>query len=363
MNELNIGTNIMKYRRQLGMTQDQLAEYIGISKSSVSKWETNTTYPDIAFLPQLAALFNITLDELMNYKPQLTKEAIKKLYHELSNEVTSEDKDMVLGKCEDYIKKYNSCFPFLLQMATFYLNHCFLFEEKEKMLEKAIELCIRIEKESDDSSLIKDSISLQATLFVALNKPVNALELLGEHIKPFNQDMEMIGVCYQILGNKEKATEVAQICLYQHLIFILADSCSYLLFNTDNKVVTDETIKRLLGIIDLFQIETLHPYAAIQVYFSSAQTYAIQGNKEQTLEMLEQYCKMCQHLETKLHGDEYFCYLDKWLDDLELGPQSPTNTKYMKESFYLCLNDNPVFQNLKEDSQFRIILKKLEYLK
>lgn len=363
MNEINIGNNIMKYRRQLGMTQDQLAGYIGVSKSSVSKWETNTTYPDIAFLPQLAALFNITLDELMSYKPQLTKEAIKKLYHELSIKIACEDRETVLAKCEDYIKKYNSCFPFLLQMATFYLNHCFLFEEREKIIERAIELCKRIEKESNDSSLIKDAISLQAILFVAQKKPIEALELLGEHIKPFNQDMEMIAGCYQLLGNIEKATEVSQICLYQHLIMLLADGCSYLIFSTDKKQVTNETIKRLLGVIDLFQIETLHPYTAIQVYFSAAQVLALQGEQKEALNMLEQYCKMCQNSESSLHGDDYFYYLDKWLNDLELGTQSPTNPKYMKEGFYLALVDNPAFNSLKDNAQFHLILKKLKQLK
>jgi len=41
------------------------------------KWETASTYPDIALLPKLAAFFNISIDELIGYEPQLTKEAIR----------------------------------------------------------------------------------------------------------------------------------------------------------------------------------------------------------------------------------------------------------------------------------------------
>lgn len=40
MAAVNIGKNIMKYRRETGITQEQLAEHMGVSKSSVSKWET-----------------------------------------------------------------------------------------------------------------------------------------------------------------------------------------------------------------------------------------------------------------------------------------------------------------------------------
>lgn len=83
MNRINLGKNIIRLRLEAGMTQDQLAEFIGVSKSAVSKWENGMTYPDILLLPQLVTLFNVTVDDLMGYEPQLTKEAIAKLYREL----------------------------------------------------------------------------------------------------------------------------------------------------------------------------------------------------------------------------------------------------------------------------------------
>jgi transcriptional regulator with XRE-family HTH domain len=55
--ELNIAKTIVSKRREKGITQDELAAYIGVSKASVSKWETGQSYPDILFLPQLAAYF------------------------------------------------------------------------------------------------------------------------------------------------------------------------------------------------------------------------------------------------------------------------------------------------------------------
>lgn len=64
MKELNIGRSLLENRHKRGITQDELAEYIGVSKASVSKWETAATYPDITLLPRLAAFFNISIDEL-----------------------------------------------------------------------------------------------------------------------------------------------------------------------------------------------------------------------------------------------------------------------------------------------------------
>ena len=71
MKELNIGRILIENRHKRGITQEDLAEYMGVSKASVSKWETATTYPDITLLPRLASYFNISIDEFIGYEPQI----------------------------------------------------------------------------------------------------------------------------------------------------------------------------------------------------------------------------------------------------------------------------------------------------
>lgn len=61
---MNIGYKIKELRKQRGMTQEQLAEHIGISFQSVSKWENGIALPDIVHMPVLASLFGVTIDEL-----------------------------------------------------------------------------------------------------------------------------------------------------------------------------------------------------------------------------------------------------------------------------------------------------------
>lgn len=50
------------------MTQESFAKKLNVSRQAVSKWENGQSYPDISMLPKIAALFNITIDELLNYK-------------------------------------------------------------------------------------------------------------------------------------------------------------------------------------------------------------------------------------------------------------------------------------------------------
>lgn len=65
-----IGARIAKYRKEKGMTQEALADKLGVSSQAVSKWETDTSCPDISLLPTLAQVLGITVDELLTGKSE-----------------------------------------------------------------------------------------------------------------------------------------------------------------------------------------------------------------------------------------------------------------------------------------------------
>ena len=64
---MNIGNKIRELRKQRGLTQEQLADSIGISFQAVSKWENNIALPDIALAPVLASYFGVSMDELFDF--------------------------------------------------------------------------------------------------------------------------------------------------------------------------------------------------------------------------------------------------------------------------------------------------------
>lgn len=69
MNETTIGLRIKTLRKRNGLTQDQLAELLGVTAQAVSKWENDISCPDIAMLPQLAAILGVTTDILLGVAP------------------------------------------------------------------------------------------------------------------------------------------------------------------------------------------------------------------------------------------------------------------------------------------------------
>ncbi len=64
-----LGKRIAALRKEKGLTQEQLAEKVGVSAQAVSKWENDVSCPDITLLPLLADLFGVSVDELLGVKP------------------------------------------------------------------------------------------------------------------------------------------------------------------------------------------------------------------------------------------------------------------------------------------------------
>lgn len=60
-----LGARIAGHRKRLGITQEQLAEAMGVSFQAVSKWENDLSCPDITLLPQLSDYFHVSVDELL----------------------------------------------------------------------------------------------------------------------------------------------------------------------------------------------------------------------------------------------------------------------------------------------------------
>ena len=62
---MSLGTNIQFYRKQKNMTQEDLAEFMNVSRQTVSKWESDTAFPETDKLITLSDYFGCTLDELI----------------------------------------------------------------------------------------------------------------------------------------------------------------------------------------------------------------------------------------------------------------------------------------------------------
>ena len=88
MNINDIGKTIADLRKKNNMSQQELASKLNISNKTISKWECGNGIPDITVLSNIANLFNLTLDELINYEQQSKTDETKETAFN-SSETTS----------------------------------------------------------------------------------------------------------------------------------------------------------------------------------------------------------------------------------------------------------------------------------
>lgn len=67
------GQRFLKLRKARGLTQEDIAKKLNISAQAVSKWENDISSPDISLLPEIASIFNITIDELLGKETNKTE--------------------------------------------------------------------------------------------------------------------------------------------------------------------------------------------------------------------------------------------------------------------------------------------------
>ncbi|MDO5336338.1 MAG: helix-turn-helix transcriptional regulator [Eubacteriales bacterium] len=366
MNKLRIAENIIRLRHDRKITQEELADFIGVTKASVSKWESGRTMPDVLLLPQLAAFFDVTLDDLFGYEAQLSQEQIRRLYEDLCEGFVRLPFEEALEEARSYAHCYYSCYPFLLQLGVLYLNHAMLAqtqEEQKRILQEADSFCTHILDRCTDASICEDAASLKATLYLQLGRVKDAADLLEGLADPGRlseqNDLLLIHAYYQG-GEIERAKSYTQIRIYMHLLSMLSAQALLLSLYESELERCEEIIRRIKGIMELYHLEKLHPNLAAQLYYQTAIVYGRNGKKEEAVAELTGFercvCFLLRDKQILLHGDAYFDRLDEWIERLPLGDAPPRKRQFARQSALQALS-HPAFADLQEAEEFQRIYR------
>lgn len=100
---MNLGNNLFQARKKCGLSQEEVAEKLGVSRQTISKWETDETLPDIRQSKRLALLYRLSLDELIDFDMdvQEVEQAIERTSAALEEKI-------------DWTKAWGKKYPILL---------------------------------------------------------------------------------------------------------------------------------------------------------------------------------------------------------------------------------------------------------
>lgn len=126
---MKLGNKIKQLRTKKSLSQGQLADYLNVTAQAISKWESNTSFPDISQLPSLATFFCITIDELFDYPHDLEYERIDKMIengHALTNDFFEHSENFLLEE----IKKNPNHHRAISTLADLYHFHACRLNDK-----------------------------------------------------------------------------------------------------------------------------------------------------------------------------------------------------------------------------------------
>lgn len=180
--KLSLSSNISKLRKEHAMTQEQLAEALGVTFASVSKWERGAATPELNLIAQMADLFGVSFDALVGFKVQNGSAiALEERIHQLQRE---KNYDEAITEAEKALLRYPNDFRIVYRAGELYAMAS-IERSSEKLLYRCIELLERsilLLPQNTDPELSEVSIQSEiAQRYIALGKYKKGLDILKQY--------------------------------------------------------------------------------------------------------------------------------------------------------------------------------------
>ena len=169
--EIKIGSKIKMLRKKNGLTQEQLAESIGVSFQAVSKWENDISLPDITLVPVIANFFCVSTDEVLCYDSTEKDNEIKRIVDEAYEcRETAPEKGIVI--LEEGLKKYPDN-EILLNNMLYVINY-------SENPDKTISLASKLIDKTDSGEVRYDALRFLAYAYNAKGDTASAVAALEQ---------------------------------------------------------------------------------------------------------------------------------------------------------------------------------------
>lgn len=227
---MDIGKNIYTLRKQNNITQEQLANAIGVSTPAVSKWETGVSMPDITLLAPIARKLNTTIDNLLSFKEDLSRTEIQNIIDELKEIARKKGFLQAIAKGILYLKQYPNVDPLKLEIAMIPLMMAHtavdeLLQDEEKFQEIMNESTLLLEElaHSKDDMTRMSSLFLLASRYMSQGQLEEAETLLNKIPKQNFDTRHLYPSLYMKQGNEIKTLECTQANMLQDVNNLLID--------------------------------------------------------------------------------------------------------------------------------------------
>ena len=153
---MKLGEKIKTLRKQKNISQEVLAQYLGVTFQAVSKWENGTTMPDVATIPAIASFFGVSTDELFDFNLYETQKQVEAICHEAYKYRFTDG-----AKSEKILRDGLQRFP----GNDIILNNLLYTMDYSERADEVITLCKTLIESTRDDSVKYDACRILATCY------------------------------------------------------------------------------------------------------------------------------------------------------------------------------------------------------
>lgn len=235
-----LGGSIAALRKAKGLTQEQLADRVGVSAPAVSKWETGNSCPDIALLCPLARALDTNVDTLLQFEETLADEqVIARLNALLEQAFASGDVDAAQQQLTELLHRYPNCTALQYNAAAAYDSFRLFFPTVDPALQQEWKdrkgALLRQVRASGNAAYWQGATIGLAAMEIAQGDPEQGAALLKE-LSPQVRDPSDIWALYYLKTDRpDQALELTQKQLYR----VVHQTVTALMTLTNPKVLPD----------------------------------------------------------------------------------------------------------------------------
>lgn len=340
---------IRKYRKAKELTQEEMANALGVTASAVNKWERGNALPDITLLGPIARLLGISLEELLSFREELTPQEIQDLVREGDKWFSEEDYDTAFSWAREQILQNPDCESLIhslaLQMDTRRLTgNLTIQENQEAFILRCYE---RLQKSKEESMRMAGADALYGYYF-RKGEYEKAREALSCFSLQNPERKRKLGELYEKTGEPEKAYKVYEEILlaeYQILSMVFQNLFCMELEKKDweKAAYYGEKKKELARLFEMGEYEA---------YGADLELAQEQQDPEKTLACMEGMLKNVDTLGSFVHAPLYGHMAFKPLEG-NLGDS-------VRKTLLDILKDGEGFSYMEKDFRWQALLSRYE---
>ncbi len=358
--KIYFGENLKRLRKEKELTQETLADFLGVSFQAVSKWERNESYPDIEILPAVASFFNTTTDELLGIDEAQRESKIQE-YIEKYDSSYMIDTPKTLRTMKTAVREFPGDYRLLIR----YFN-VLIIEKGGSKEGMSILPEVRSIYEKIDSFCADDSIRIWAQRLMATYcKSMSRVEDSGIGLDDMERILQKMPEMYNsrdfaatyLYPPGEKHREACRNTIDELLYLLSSTVINYYSDFSEHAIkAKSEAIKTVLSVLNTVYTDGNYRKCWVHVIYNYGHLGYLNfqlGNTEEALKNLKICAKLSKRYDEEPQTVTSNCLLFNG-SKFTKKQRGKTYCERMKDKM---LNEYPLSEKFKQSNEFKKILK------